>query len=209
MAVVSDQTIASAALAAGFPRDQIPTAVAVALAESGGDATARNTSNSDGSVDHGLWQINSVHAADLAAGNWRDPFDNARMAHAVWSRAGRKWTPWVAWDNGLHLPFLARGTAAMRALDDSGATSEVVNFPDPFGAVDQVQELAGLAGGALDVLTDRDLWVRIGIGAVGAVLLAVALAGLVWTLGGKKQVERAIKILAPTGKAKALKGATK
>ena len=50
---VTPQQIAGYAIAAGFPPDQIATAVAVALAESGGETTATNK-NSNGSIDYGL-----------------------------------------------------------------------------------------------------------------------------------------------------------
>lgn len=198
MAVVSDQTIASAAAAAGFPRDELATAVAVALAESGGNAAAHNDDEPDGSESFGLWQINSVHRADLAAGNWQDPVDNARMAFAVWSRAGRQWSPWTTWRNGAHLPFLARGEAAARQVEEGG----VVLAANPL-VPDALEDMAGSIGDAFDVLTDRDLWVRIGIGAVGVLIVVVGLVGLLWTLGAKKKLDQAVQLIggATVGKA--------
>lgn len=182
MSVVSDQTIAGAAAAAGFPRDQLPTAVAVAIAESGGDATAHNDSEPDGSQSYGLWQINSVHSQDLGAGDWSDPTDNARMAFAVWSRAGRQWTPWTQWRNGAYLAFLARGHTATRVSDQAGQTV-ALPIPTPWDTGEALGELAGQASGALAVLTDRDLWVRIGIFAAGGLVTVAAIYALLWTLG--------------------------
>jgi Lysozyme like domain len=74
---------------------------AIADAESGFNPNATNK-NKDGSTDYGLFQINSVHAAELAkAGlkNWKtDPTENAKAALLV-SGAGRNnLTPWVTWN---------------------------------------------------------------------------------------------------------------
>jgi len=79
--------VAKAAIAAGFPADQLETAVAVAGAESGWNPTATHV-NSNGSVDYGLFQIDSVHADLLATGNWQLPADNAGMALSVWRCSG-------------------------------------------------------------------------------------------------------------------------
>lgn len=197
MAVVDVQTIARAAGAAGFPRDQLATAVAVALAESGGDATVTNT-NIDGTIDHGLWQINSVHAGDLAAGNWRDPASNARMAFAVWSRADRQWTPWTAWRNGQHLPRMAEASAAVAAITQGGNNPWIPDFierpADAAGeAIDAGRDTAARVNQALQVLTDRDFWVRVAMVAVGGSLLVVAVVGLLWALAGKSTIVNTAK----------------
>ncbi|MGI8680922.1 MAG: transglycosylase SLT domain-containing protein, partial [Mycobacteriales bacterium] len=68
---------AKAAIAAGFPAAELVTAVAVAGAESGWNPSATHV-NSNGSIDRGEWQINSVHADLLRLGDWRDPLTNAR-----------------------------------------------------------------------------------------------------------------------------------
>lgn len=72
-------------------RERTVTAVAVALAESGGRTAARNT-NRNGSTDTGLWQINSVHKW---SGDLTDPRENLRAAESVWSRQG--WGAWYAY----------------------------------------------------------------------------------------------------------------
>jgi len=75
--------VAKAAIAADFPADQLETAVAVAGAESGWNPTATHV-NSNGSVDYGLFQIDSVYADLLATATWQLPADNAGMALSVW-----------------------------------------------------------------------------------------------------------------------------
>lgn len=196
MAVVSDTTIARAALAGGFPRDKVATAVAVALAESGGDATATNK-NANGSTDHGVWQINSIHRADLASGDWRDPNANARMAYAVYRRAGNSFSPWYAWRDLNHLPFMARGHKAMEEATAGGA-----GVPEGIGnplIPDAVEGLADEVGKAVSVITDRDFWVRVGMMAAGALIL---IAGLAWLIlsTAKGKAKEIVSVVAPTGK---------
>lgn len=189
MAVVSDAVIASAARAAGFPTADLATAVAVALAESGGNATATNK-NTNGTTDYGLWQINSIHTADLAAGNWQDPASNARMAFAVYTRAGRKWTPWYAWRDGKHLPFLPRGAAAAGTTPDG---ADPVDEPlVDVGLIDGYQSLANSTERIVKTLSDRDLWIRVGFYALAGVFLLVGLVGLIWALGGKSVVNKVL-----------------
>ena len=94
---------------------QVAIAVAVALAESAGDPKATNH-NTNGSVDFGLWQINTVHGALLTTGAWCLPADNAAMAHTVWTRAGGSWTPWATYNSGSYLAHLAAANRAAQAL---------------------------------------------------------------------------------------------
>ena len=78
-------------------------AAAVAMAESGGRPNITNR-NSDGSIDRGLWQINSVHGALSTL----DRLGNAKAAISI-SSNGRNWNPWVAFKNGSYKQFLAGG----------------------------------------------------------------------------------------------------
>jgi len=93
---------------AGGPASAANIAAAVALAESGGNsgATHRNT---DGSIDRGLWQINSVHGA-LSTLN---PLANAKAAVKI-SGGGRNWSPWVTFKTGAYKKFLGKAAAAAK-----------------------------------------------------------------------------------------------
>lgn len=89
---------------AGGPRASADLAAAVAQAESGGWEDAENH-NTDGSIDRGPWQINSVHGALSVF-----PLNaNARSAVIV-SGHGANWHPWVTYNNGAYRKFL-RGSA--------------------------------------------------------------------------------------------------
>jgi len=99
-------TTTAAALAAGFTGTDLPIAVAVAQAESGGNPLATHV-NSDGSTDLGLWQINNrAHPDLIASGDWRDPASNARMAYSVWQAAGGSFSPWVTFTTGAYLKYM-------------------------------------------------------------------------------------------------------
>ena len=65
-------------------------ALAIMQAESGGNPNATHL-NHNGSVDKGLWQINSVHGNQ----NWYDPKINADEAYLLYVSAGRSWRPWT------------------------------------------------------------------------------------------------------------------
>jgi hypothetical protein len=75
-------------------------AAAVALAESGGNPDAIGH-NSNGSVDRGLWQINSIHGAQSTT----DVTGNVRSAIAI-SNNGTNWQPWTTFVSGAYRKFL-------------------------------------------------------------------------------------------------------
>jgi hypothetical protein len=101
----SSGNLADLARRAGFPEDQIATAVAVAMAESGGNPEAVGDQSIGGSI--GLWQIYTVAHPDLAARfNLRDPFQNAQAAFIVWQNAGGSWTPWATYNTEAYRQYL-------------------------------------------------------------------------------------------------------
>lgn len=115
---------ARAAHAAGFRGEDLVTAVAVAGGESSYRPTVRNSIGASG-----LWQIlQSAHPHLFERYDWRDPLDNARMAHTVWTHAG-SWRPWVAWTSGSYRRYLPEARAAVHALGSAG--SETANESDP------------------------------------------------------------------------------
>lgn len=180
---VADVEIARAALAGGWPQDKVATAVAVALAESGGEPTATNK-NDNGTTDYGLWQINSIHKADLDSGNWQNPTDNARMAYNVFRRAGNSFSPWYAYRSGKHYAYMSRGAlAANEAKAGGGSSPDDGNnplIPDFIeGPAEGTAEVFDKVSHALGVITDEDTWIRTGFGILGAVIIVAAVAILI------------------------------
>jgi|SRR3954468_9647379 hypothetical protein len=110
MARLSAPQIAALAKEAGFTGANIAIAVAVALAESGGDTAIISKPNTNGTRDLGLWQINSgAHSDLLARYQWSDPKQNATMAYTIWRQAGNRWTPWTTFNTGSYAKFMGAG----------------------------------------------------------------------------------------------------
>jgi Lysozyme like domain len=118
-------------LNAGGPQGQEQTAAAVALTESSGNPRAQHN-DSNGTVDRGLWQINSVHGYSPSSSF--DAQDNARQAVAVWRSSG--WDAWSTFKDGAYLAHLPKGTGS------SGAGTR----PRPSGSGGFLGTLEGAAG---------------------------------------------------------------
>jgi hypothetical protein len=78
-------------------------AAAIAMAESHGEEGATHT-NSDGSTDRGLWQINSVHKQYDPAKLLQADY-NADAAFEV-SNGGTNWAPWTTYKSGAYRQYL-------------------------------------------------------------------------------------------------------
>lgn len=99
--------IAYVAAHAGFIGDDLPVAVAVALAESSGDTDILSPANTGtaGNRDHGLMQISSQwHGAKLQQHpNWRDPYENMMLAKLVFDERKQSgkigWTAWSVYNS--------------------------------------------------------------------------------------------------------------
>jgi len=74
----------------------------IAQGESGGRADLNNAGlNPDGSVDYGLWQINSIHGKPVSG--MLNPIQNALYAREILSSQGL--SAWVAYTNGRYAQF--------------------------------------------------------------------------------------------------------
>lgn len=114
-AKVTPRQIAVYASAAGFRGQDLTTAVAVALAESGGRTGARCYNTGRGcskratattkSTDRGLWQINDRAWPDIPTACADDPACAARQAWRI-SRHGKTFRPWSAYKSGRYARYL-------------------------------------------------------------------------------------------------------
>ena len=87
-------------LAGGNPK-YAELAAAVSLAENPTGNPKAENHNTDGSIDRGLWQINSTHGAQSTF----DPLGNAEAAVAI-SSGGKNWNPWTTFKNGEYKKHL-------------------------------------------------------------------------------------------------------
>jgi hypothetical protein len=196
--ILSDVAIANLARGAGFRDDrpsndrntknsELATAVAIALAESGGNPNAYNASPA-----YGLWQI---HPGDSSL---FDPANNARAAWGKYSGAGNSFSPWTTFNQRTYVPFVPRGNVAAASTTPPGFTSRWINgaLRDlPLGFLGGAFAPAIAAGGSvlgsvshaftgewakdlatfLSFITSPELWLRVGEAIGGAILLLFAL----------------------------------
>lgn len=103
-------TIAGYATQAGFSGNDLVTAVAVALAESGGDSKAYNPEVAAGAPigkgSYGLWQIYLHAHPEFANDDLYDPQVNADDAYEIYAKAGNSFQPWSTFKNGAYQAHL-------------------------------------------------------------------------------------------------------
>lgn len=146
---------------AGGPAVVAPIAAAIALAESGGNPGALNTTDNNGTqTSVGLWQVsNGTHEYPSS---WLTPAGNAKEAVAKYNGAGDTFKPWGTYDSGAYLNYLPGGasSAGATASSSTGGSSgtqqaqlDVFNpgsvaqdLTDPF---DLIQASAQAAGNAI------------------------------------------------------------
>jgi hypothetical protein len=114
--ILSLSQIAQYAAAAGFTGNDLATAVAIAIAESGGNPSDYNkepqdvpgrygrTSPSDGKGSYGLWQIYLAAHPEFAVANLLDPQTNANAAFTLYSNHG--FSAWSTYNDGTYGMYL-------------------------------------------------------------------------------------------------------
>lgn len=169
----------------GWGPDDAVIATAISLAESGGrtDATHLNT---NGTTDYGLWQENHAGTPNY---DWTDPDTAARRAKNQFDAHG--WNPWTVFKTGaykLKLQAAQQGANQNGYKIGGGSILGSLNVPglpginlgtagavaskvaDPLNAVKDLGVFLVKIGG---YLSDRTLWLRIGLGLLGTVLCLI------------------------------------
>lgn len=211
-----------ASLAWGFPKDSksksytkfLDDAIAVCLAESKGIPNAVNSHNSNGSIDYGLWQINSVHSKTFS-GNYKgylnlwdnryEPVTNTIMAKAIWTDAGGSFSPWSTWKSGAYKSHLGHGVAVHKWLLAGGHIELPLGEGDPLtaigGAVVDGANAAGAAlnpfGGYLNAALGflKDAGITIGVFLMGLILVVLGIWFIIsQTKAGQTATKLATKI---------------
>jgi hypothetical protein len=138
---------ANPAKAAGFPKDRAVTAVAVGMAESTCTASARASNGPtsgcpNGSVDRGMWQINSCYHSEVSDTCAFNATCNAQAAYRI-SSSGTNWTPWSTYNNGAYRSHLSEAQAAVDQVygGGGGGTWPIVQQGDSGARVTTVQYL--------------------------------------------------------------------
>jgi len=140
--------------------NKLTLATAVALAESGGSETETNR-NDDGSIDVGIWQINSVHRErhpEWTTAWLKVPSNNA-SAMAVVSGNGSNWQPWTAYKNGRYEIFMRRAQAAVAATPTADVTDVVNQAVDSVLPGDPLQAISAALTSTVEVLNTAAKWI--------------------------------------------------
>jgi Lysozyme like domain len=104
----------------GFRNVGLETGVAIVLAESGGNTSAVSPPNRNGTIDYGMWQINSIHKFEYV-------LDPIRATAWVWgfSHEGTSWTPWSVFNN---LSYLTHLDIARKAIANMATAQQLVEL---------------------------------------------------------------------------------
>ena len=158
-AVTPMPTILTTLAAAGFSGDNLVTAAAVVMAESGGNPSAPGPIiPPDGDLGQplGWFQIREAFSQN-GTGGWRDraqlynPSFNARAAFAI-SNGGTNWQPWEAYTNGAYTQYLDAARAALGQIGGvvAGPSSRqlpsLIDEDGTQGTDQDFTELVGLFG---------------------------------------------------------------
>ncbi len=153
---------------AGFPDSELSMAVAIAEAESGLNPSIQSPPNKDkwGSIDRGLWQINSHWSPDYQPIKILDPDINAKEAYRLW-KAKQDWTPWSTFKNNLyqsHLSGVTPSNIVQSAQSNtvSAVAGWLVSMIPGFADKTQSSTLSSSGtsnfnSGAMNLLSDSDM----------------------------------------------------
>lgn len=178
MARLTDAQIAGAAKSGGFSGSAITKAVAIALAESGGNPNAHNAVPPDNS--YGLWQINMLGSMGPARRKQYgissnealyDPVTNAKAAYAI-SNGGKSFGAWSTYISGAYLPYMSRAAKAAGNPSDAPGSSGGTADAQQAGLVSGVSQM----GAFFDLLTNPITWMRVGMFLGGGLMLVIGLA---------------------------------
>jgi hypothetical protein len=142
---------------AGFSGSDLDTAVAIALAESSGNARIYNPEpgaaggTPQGQGSYGLWQIYLKDHPEFAGQDLYDPQTNANAAFSVYSSAGG-FRPWSTFKTGRYQAFLGTSAPAPAVLTIDPATGNVVSASAP-----EAGATAGGNAGRILILTGTAL----------------------------------------------------
>lgn len=159
MTTLDAHGIAKVAMGAGATGGALATAVAVALAESGGDVGIVSKMNKNGTFDRGLWQINDIHTQYDRNRLVTDPAYNAQAAAEI-SSGWTNFAPWVAYNTGAYKSYLgdaeaAAGTTVPSAGHLSAGGVGLPSIPNP------VDVVTGVGGALGDIINNVSTgWVK-------------------------------------------------
>lgn len=199
MPIISDAAIAGYARNAGLSGQSVAIAVAIALAESGGNTTDHNAVPPDNS--YGLWQINMLGSmgpdrrAKLGISSNEELYDPAVNARAMSmiSNGGRNWKDWTTYTRGTYLRYYSRGNSAAGTVMSSANTSQAI----PIASQNSLASISGF----LKLISSPATWVRIGLLTLGVGFVFYGL----FKITGDNQLSQGTKALGKAALSAAVK----
>lgn len=178
MAAWSTDQLAGLVWRLGLRNRRAVVAVAVCLAESGGNdkATGHNGPTRgcpNGSRDRGLWQINDCYHPGVSDGCAYNPTCNGHAMLSI-SGNGANWRPWSTYNNGRYLRFVRQATQSVYDVQRRRGGG---NLQPPPAAASPAPP--NTLRGAIDVAAGTVNWF-LGWVRSGVVHVAEAAAGFVW-----------------------------
>ena len=150
--------LAVAAAQAGFTGQGLRLGVAVGLAESGGNPTARGPNPPTpgcpaGSTDRGAWQLSNCYHPEVADACADDLACAARETYRI-SAGGSDWTAWATYTSGAYQAQLAAADQALAIPSAAGGVPPGYGTPGPCGlspATDYTKHLVTELFGITDI----------------------------------------------------------
>lgn len=114
--------LGAGALLGGWAQSQLETVIAIALAESGGQANAVGPEVRGVGRAYGVMQImyplhSQLFSGGIESGRWMDCATNMQMAHAIYASQG--WGAWETYTNGRYRLFAGQAQAAAAGLNNA------------------------------------------------------------------------------------------
>jgi len=153
--------LAVAAAQAGFSGQGLRLAVAVGMAESGGNPIARNPNQPTpgcpaGSLDRGAWQLNSCYHPEVGDACADDLACAAEATYRI-SAGGSDWREWTTYTSGAYraqLGAAAQAIATLAAPNPGGGIPSGYGAPGPSGlsrATEYTRHLVTELSGITDI----------------------------------------------------------
>jgi len=166
-------------------------AAAIIFAESRGKTNATHK-NSNGSIDRGLMQINSIHSQYDAQRLLEDPEYNVSAGHDIWKAAGGSFSPWTTYKTGAYKMFLHHDAEVSVApgAHDTTVSDVLPSIPNPLSGIEAI-------GAVIGALANPSTYLRLGKGALGAVLIVVGVGGAAFIIANRvpTPVKAAAKVI--------------
>jgi len=115
----SDMEIVWIVTNAGWSGEDVVTGSSIIKAESGGNPASVSPPNNDGTIDRGLWQINSGHDNMLPGQNRLDPAVSTNIARMLYNGRGN----WDDWSSLVYHHSAQQFMPGFRAIAASGGTA--------------------------------------------------------------------------------------